>query len=263
MKDKNGFIGVFDSGVGGITILRAMTGLLPGETFLYYGDSANMPYGDREDSWIRERAFEITAELLSQGAKAIVIACNTATAAAASYIRETWPDVPVIGVEPALKAAADAQVPGKKKPVCLVMATPVTLSLEKYHSLEQRLLEKAEFIPVACEGLAQMIDRGVLSGPEMRACLDKLLMPYRGKVDGIVLGCTHYPLIRPEIRRVMGQIPMYDGADGTARELRRRLEEKDLLRTEGHGSVSFLSSVPGDRIINAYQAFYRLAGDVS
>ena len=263
MRDKKGFIGVFDSGVGGITILRAMTGLLPKETFVYFGDSANMPYGEKGDAWLRERSLAITKDLLADGAKAIVIACNTATAAAAKTIRETYPDIPVIGVEPALKTAADAAVPGTKKPVYLVMATPVTLSLEKYHALEARLLEKADFIPLACDGLAAMIDRGILSGPEMREYLQKILSPYIKKVDGVVLGCTHYPLIRSEIRKVIGNLPMYDGADGTARELRRRLAEEDLLNTDGQGSVTFRSSIEGSRILDAYQAFYRLAGDVS
>lgn len=255
----SGYIGVFDSGVGGLSVLSEMKRLLPGETFLYFGDSANTPYGEKTEEWVRSRSEEITESMLNNGAKAIVIACNTATAAAAAAIREKHPDVPVIGVEPALKVAVSKH----QGTSFLVMATNVTLRLEKYHTLEQRLTKDAEFYPLACDGLAARIEQGNLDGEDLSELLETLLAPYIGQVDGIVLGCTHYPLIKEQIRRIFGDIPLYDGGEGTARELKRRLERAGLLvpDTEKHGRVLLYSSKkePGQREL--YEAFFRTAGE--
>ena len=254
-----GYIGVFDSGVGGLSVLSEMTRLLPAETFLYFGDSANAPYGERTEEWVRERSRQITDSMIRNGAKAIVIACNTATAAAAAVIREKYPAVPVIGVEPALKVA----VTKHQGTDFLVMATNVTLRLEKYHTLEHRLEKEGKFYPLPCDGLAARIEKGDLDGEDLALFLEELLEPYIGQVDGIVLGCTHYPLIREQIRRIFGDIPLYDGGEGTARELKRRLTAAGLLAgaSEGSGKVVLYSSKkePGQREL--YESFFRLAGE--
>ena len=258
-----GCVGVFDSGVGGLSVLSEMTRLLPEERFVYFGDSANAPYGERTEEWVRVRSEEITDRMLANGAKAIVIACNTATAAAAAAIREKYPDVPVIGVEPALKVAVSRHQGAD----FLVMATNVTLRLEKYHTLEHRLEKEAKFYPLACDGLAARIEQGNLDGEDLAAFLMKLLSPYIGQVDGIVLGCTHYPLIKEQIRRIFGDIPLYDGGEGTARELKRRLlaagiaAKKNNRPSGASGQVYLYSSGkdPGQKEL--YESFYRLAGE--
>ena len=238
-------IGVFDSGVGGISVLAEAVRLLPGEHFLYFGDSANAPYGSKPEAWVRERSLEITKMLLAEGASAILIACNTATAAAAKTIRELYPDVPVIGVEPALKVAVrdhenragkddpDRCPQNEKRAKYLVMATAMTLQLEKYHALEQRLACEADFIPIACVGLAKRIEEGRLEDADLYELLEELIGDYRGKVDGVVLGCTHYPMIRRQIRKVLGPVPLYEGGEGTARELARRVREAGGVRKAG------------------------------
>ena|GEM_PF-61530 len=253
----SGYVGVFDSGVGGLSVLSEMTRLMPSERFLYFGDSANAPYGERTEEWVRNRSEEIADRMIENGAKAIVIACNTATAAAAAMIREKYPDVPVIGVEPALKVA----VTRHQGDSFLVMATNVTLRLEKYHRLEQRLEKEAKFFPLACDGLAARIEKGNLDGEDLEAFLGELLTPYVGQVDGIVLGCTHYPLIREQIRRIFGDIPLYDGGEGTARELKRRLGAAGLTAGKQTGKVLLYSSKkdPGQKEL--YESFFRLAGE--
>ncbi len=244
-NDKSAFlkdyVGVFDSGVGGISVLSEMMRLLPEENFYYFGDSANAPYGEKSEDWVRTRSMQIADSMIEKGAKAIVIACNTATAAAAADIRGKYPDVPVIGVEPALKVAVTRHQ-GEK---FLVMATNVTLRLEKYHALEQRLGTAADFFPLACDGLAARIEKGDLDADDLFELLERLLSPYIGQVDGVVLGCTHYPLIKAQIMQILGDIPMYDGGEGTARELARRLTAAGIRAKSGVGQASRLRAESG------------------
>ena len=249
-------VGVFDSGVGGLTVLAEMTRLLPKEDFLYFGDSANAPYGNKEEAWVRDRSFAIAEAMFARGVKAVVIACNTATAAAVADLREAYPDRIIIGVEPALNVAVRAHQGSR----FLVMATGTTLALEKYHALAGRLKEAADFIPLPCDGLAARIEQGDIDADDLRGMLQGFLEPYIGEVDGIVLGCTHYPLIKQQIREFFGDIPFYDGGEGTARELRRRLTEAGLCREDGEGSVYLASSLcdPGQKPL--YEEFYRTAG---
>ena len=251
-----GYIGVFDSGVGGISVLRYMTSKLPHERFVFYGDSANAPYGEKSPEWLLERSRTITAKMVDTGAKAVVIACNTATAAAATTLREEYPDIPIIGIEPAVKPAV-LGTPGGK---ILVMATPVTIQSEKFHRLVESCSADAEIIPLSCPGLADFIESGDIEGDAMLARIDELLGDYIGKVDSVVLGCTHYPFVAGRIREVLGkEIPLYDGGFGTARQLEYMLAIKNILAiVPGRGEVEFFSSDPSPERIERYRHFHRL-----
>ena len=262
-----GAVGVFDSGAGGLSVLAAMKRELPSERFVYFGDSAYTPYGSKTEEWVRERSFALTRRLAEGGIKALVIACNTATAAAVKEIRAAYPELPVIGVEPALKVAVDAHAhlsAQEAKETCrvLVMATRVTLQLEKYHDLAQRLAEGAVFYPVACDGLAERIERGDLEAEDLHDMLMRQIGPYKGKVESVVLGCTHYPLIRKQIRRILGDLPLYDGSLGTARELKRRLAETGRMapgNSPADGSIEFLSSKNTPETFALYREFLTAA----
>ena len=213
-----------DSGVGGISVLKRAIDLLPNENFIYFGDSANAPYGERSPEWIRNRTATIVDGLIDEGVKAVVIACNTATSAAADYIREQHPDFPIIGLEPALKQA----VVFPETHHVLVMATPVTIHLSKYQELYNRWGKNAGASSVVCEGLAARIEQGNLDAPDMHELLERLVGKYRGVADSVVLGCTHYPFVAKQIKSVVGDVPLFDGAFGTARYLARILEERGI-----------------------------------
>lgn len=229
-------IGVFDSGMGGISILREMTRILPGESFLYYGDNANAPYGTRPKEEILRLSRGVVSRLLARDIKALVIACNTATSAAAETLRREL-TLPVIGVEPALKPAALYGGSG----AILVLATPATLRLEKFARLMEQYGQRA--LPVPCPGLMEFVERGETDSPALHAFLKELLSPYRGTdVAACVLGCTHYPFVRRAIERELPGVPMFDGSEGTARQLKRVLEQANLLSGAANGQVLFDSS---------------------
>ena len=247
-----GFVGVFDSGVGGISVLRELVRELPEEHFRYFGDSAHAPYGEKTDTEVQQLAQAIVSDMVSEGAKAIVIACNTATSAAAPYLRAHY-SLPIVGVEPALKPACEALSGGR----VLVMATPMTLQLDKFHQLEREYEGSCEVICVPCVGLASRIERGQLDADDLHALLVSLIGAYAGQVDGVVLGCTHYPFVRDQIRAIVGEVPLFDGAVGTARQTRRLLEEAKLRATgtmKGH--VSFASSIDTPEEIALYRRFF-------
>ena len=251
-----GFVGVFDSGVGGISVLRHLVRELPGEDFVYFGDSAHAPYGGKAADEVCELSRAIADRMISDGAKALVIACNTATSAAAPQLRDAYPNLPIIGVEPALKPAVLAG--GDKR--ILVMATEVTLALEKFHRLEERWAHDVQVETVACKGLVECIERGDLEAPELHEVLERLVGSYRGVVDRVVLGCTHYPFVRKQIARVLGDVRFFDGGAGTARQLRRLLEQQGLLLDEsGQGSVTFGSSVDGSEELDLYRRFFEMS----
>lgn len=224
--DRQGYIGVFDSGVGGISVLKSLVDELPGEDFVFFGDSANAPYGEKPVERVLELSRAIVDDLISHGAKAIVIACNTATSAAAAALRAEYPDLPIVGVEPALKPATLAPRHGR----ILVMATPVTLRLDKFHKLAEKWGSDSEVIGVPCVGLASRIEKGDLDAPDLLDLIEGLVGQYRGTVDSVVLGCTHYPFVKRQIRAVLGDVPLFDGAEGTARRTRSLLEQGGLLR---------------------------------
>ena len=249
-RKYKGYIGVFDSGVGGISVLKELIRELPSEDFYYFGDSANAPYGEKTVEKVQELSMAIVDCMADEGCKAIVVACNTATSAAVGLIREKYgKKMPVIGIEPALKPAAREEHHGR----ILVMATPVTLKLEKYHKLSGRLAGEAEFIPVSGAGLAGRVEKGRLDAADVTEMLERMIGSYRGKIDGIVLGCTHYPFLKKQIRTVMGDVPLYDGGSGTARELRRQLSRYGLLKNgEKPGRVVLDSSLKTEEEMKIY-----------
>ncbi len=249
------YIGIFDSGVGGISVLKEMHRILPHENFLFYGDSANAPYGPRPSEEIRQLAENVAAHLVNQGVKAIVIACNTATSAAAASLRKRYENIPIIGIEPAIKPAANA----KSGQRLLVMATEATLRLEKYRSLEKQLEKQAEFIDLACSGLVEFLEQGRQDSPEMHEYLQKLLGPYKDKVDGVILGCTHYPFVKKQIRKVLGDVEFFDGSNGTARELKRQLELHQLTNpSDEEGKIIFQSSKKAEEELELYRKFFSM-----
>ena len=241
MNKKHDYIAVFDSGVGGISVLRHLVRILPGERFIYYGDSANAPYGSRSTEEVRALTLAAVGKLLAEyPLKALVIACNTATAAAVNDVRAAHPELIVVGIEPALKVAAD-HFPGGRVGV---LATEVTLREEKFDTLLHRFDENVTISKIPAPGLVELVEHGKVDAPETEALLRKVLGPYLGKLDAVVLGCTHYPFARNAIRRVLGDdVVLLDGGEGTARETRRRLEQAGLLENGG-GEVIIRNSSP-------------------
>lgn len=235
-------IGVFDSGVGGISVLRELVRVMPNENYIYLGDSKHAPYGTKPLETVRELTFENARLLLAQGAKGLVVACNTATSAAVRLMRSTYPQLPIVGIEPALKPAALQ----KEHPRVLVMATPMTVQQEKFRQLMARYEEKAEIYPLPCPGLMEFVEAGDLESEELHDFLLELLGPYLDKkLDSVVLGCTHYPFARKMIQSIVGDtVTIFDGGAGTAREMRRRIAAADLLNpSEERGWVKFENSV--------------------
>ena len=239
MNAKTDYIAVFDSGVGGISVLRQLRRLMPGERFLYLGDSANAPYGTRPPEQIRALALKAAARLADRGIKALVVACNTATAAAIDTLRQTYPDRIVVGIEPALKPAAD-RFPGG---TIGVLATPVTLREEKFHQLAEHYGQHCTVVKLPAPGLSELVEHGKGDSPEAEALLRPLLAPWVGKMDALVLGCAHYPFATAAIRRILGEdVVLLDGGEGTARETKRRLHQAGLLN-EAEGETVIENSL--------------------
>ena len=237
MASKTDKIAVFDSGVGGISVLRELIKQMPGEDFLYFGDSANAPYGNKTTEEVRRLTLRNAKMLLSCGAKALVIACNTATSAAINDLRAAYPDAIIVGIEPALKLAADRFPTGNIG----IMATAVTLREEKLSHLQERF-PQVTVERIAAPGLVELIEAGKADSPECEALLRKILAPYTGKLDALVLGCTHYPFVKDTIAKILGDTTqLLDGGEGTARQTYRLLEQAGLLNN-GQGSVTMENS---------------------
>ncbi len=233
----NDLIGFFDSGVGGISVLHAARRLMPNEHFLFYGDNKNAPYGPRPLEEIRALSAAGIGKLLERGVKAVVIACNTATSAYAEIIRAERTDLPIVGMEPALKPAHFARHGGQ----VIVLATDATLRLEKFERLMG--LYGRDVIPVVGEGLVELVEGGKAASPEAEARLAALLTPYTGRqIDAIVLGCTHYPFLRAPIQRLFPDALLFDGLEGTAQRLKFLLDERGLRSDDSPGSVEYMSS---------------------
>ena len=240
MPNKNSYIGVFDSGVGGISVLRQLVKCLPQERFLYYGDSANAPYGTRPAQQVLELTLAAAKLLLeAYRCKALVLACNTATAVAVEQLRKLYPNRIIIGIEPALKLAAD-RFPGGHVGV---MATPVTLRQDKLLHLQGHFPNLHTY-PIPAPGLVELIE----GGSDVQAYVQALLSPYKGKLDALVLGCTHYPLVAEKIQAVLPDTLLLDGAHGVACQTRRRLEQAELLRC-GEGEVRMENSSHDPKLI--------------
>ena len=243
MHTKEEYIAVFDSGLGGISVLRELVRLMPNEKYLYFGDSANAPYGNRSTAQVKELTITAAENLLSRGVKALVVACNTATAAAINDLRSRHKDTIIIGIEPAVKVAADLCSGGHVG----VMATEVTLREEKFNHLLERfphLSVSAIHVP----DLVELIEKGA-SDEELEAYLRPILTPFAGKLDAVVLGCTHYPFAASVIGKLLGETTkVLDGGAGTALHTKRRLEEEGLLY-DGPGQIQIENSTADPRYL--------------
>ena len=228
-------IGIFDSGVGGLSILRHVRAQLPHEHLVYVADSGFAPYGDKPESVVAERSLAIARFLVAQGAKAIVVACNTATGAAVRLLRERLPEIPIVGVEPGLKPAAALTRTG----MVGVLATERTLASEKFLLLRDQIAHDTgtRFLLQPCRGLADQIELGELESPAVVAMLRRYVTPLIEQgADTLVLGCTHYPLVQASIEHVIrdssrGAIALVDTGDAVARQLARLLDAGGLART--------------------------------
>ena len=218
MKDLP--IAVFDSGLGGISVLRELVRCMPQEKFLYFGDSANAPYGSRTTEEIRAMTLQNAQVLFAKGAKALVVACNTATSAAINVLRERYPKRIIIGIEPALKLAVTQFPKGK----IIVMATDATLREQKFAALMAQYADDCEIYKCPCPELVAFVERGELESEALYEVLHKRLSPLP-KPDAVVLGCTHYPFLKLAITHVVGHnCVLLDGSVGTAKETKRRLK---------------------------------------
>lgn len=234
-------IGVFDSGVGGISVLAELTEVLPNEDFIYYGDSKNAPYGTKTTEEVIKLSENCVITLMDMGVKAIVIACNTATSAAAGMLREKYPSFPIIGIEPAVKPAAVF----KEKSKILVMATPMTLKKEKFKNLISIYNDNQQILSLPCPGLVELIEDGKTDSQDTADFLKDLLEPYFDEnIDSVVLGCTHYPFVKNLIKEAFPyEVHVFDGGAGTARETKRRLTVNGICNKCDHvGKIKFLSS---------------------
>jgi glutamate racemase len=251
-------IGVFDSGVGGLSVLRHIRAQLPHEDLLYFADSGHAPYGDKTEQYVVERALAVTDYLLSHGAKALVVACNTATVAAIKAVRAKYPELPVVGVEPGLKPAAAATHNGKVG----VLATARTLKGDKFLQLREQIsaATKAEFLLQPAVGLVDEIEKGDLHAPAIGAMLERYIAPLLEQgADTLVLGCTHYPFVRDGIERVLrdharADVTLIDTGDAVARQLGRLLDGADLLHA-GADSRAILRGYTTGNAVTLAQAF--------
>lgn len=249
MDNKNRPIGFFDSGVGGLSVMREALKIMPNEDYIYFGDSKNAPYGIKSVEEVRELTFRAVEFLLNKGVKGIAVACNTATSAAVADLRKMYPDLPLVGIEPALKPAVESVNEGS----ILIMATPMTLKEAKFNRLMKKYEDRADIVPVPCPGLMEFIEEGKLQGEEVeKYLLDKVNTYKKGKISSIVLGCTHYPFIEPLLSKIVGEdTVIIDGGLGTAKELKRRLSEKELLTNSTEvGKVEIINSLDKEEIID-------------
>jgi glutamate racemase len=239
-------IGVFDSGVGGLSILDEALQQLPHHNYIYFADSANAPYGDKPPQWIAERSLQICRYLMEQDCSAIVVACNTATAEAIATIRSTL-DIPIIGVEPGIKPAAMQSQNG----IVGVLATETTLNSDKFNALLATLPEHCQFIKQAGAGLVPLIEAGLIETPEMQALLRSHLKPILDQgADTLVLGCTHYPFLKKMIRAVVGDsMTLIDTSDAVVRQLLRQIHQQGLIVSSKHSpKLSLLSTANADTL---------------
>ena len=231
----SGAIGVFDSGVGGLSVLRHVRQALPDERLIYVADSGHVPYGDKSPEYIGRRSLAIAEFLIEQGADAIVIACNTATAAAASLLRSRF-DIPIVGMEPAIKPAVAATRSG----VVGVLATIGTLESARFAALLEKYAGNVKIVTQGCPGLVEQIERGDLEGDETRALVERYTAPLlEAGADTLILGCTHYPFLSPLIAEITGSgITLVDTGAAVARQLQRRVREELPARATNLAAVS-------------------------
>ena len=250
-------IGIFDSGVGGLSVFREIRKLLPEESYIYYSDNAHCPYGEKSREYVIERARAITEFLVSKGADIIVVACNTATAAAIATLRNEF-NIPFIGMEPAVKPAAAKTRTG----VVGVLATSGTLKAEKYLNTRGKYAEEVRFVEHVGDGFVELVEQGRLSGTDAEDIVSKSLIPLLDEgADTIVLGCTHYPFLSETIASVAAgycpdrEITLIDPAPAVARHLHEVMQEKELIRKTGF-SMSLCSSGEGQMLETLYNCIF-------
>ena len=241
MNKKNMPIGFFDSGVGGLSVLREAVKLMPNEHYIYFGDSKNAPYGVKKVEEVKDLTYKAVEFLIDKGAKAIVIACNTATSAAVASLRVTYPSMPIVGIEPAVKPAVEFN----RKGSIIIMATPMTLKEKKFKHLISKYEDRADIVSMPCPELVEYVESGNTRGQDVKEYLEKKFKEYnKDGIAAVVLGCTHYPFVKDLIKEVVGDdIPVIDGGLGTSKELRRQLKELDLLTdSTEQGNVQIFNS---------------------
>jgi glutamate racemase len=260
-------IGVFDSGIGGLSVLKYIRACLPNEQLLYFADSGYAPYGGKPEGEIVARSLAIADFLTQHGAKALVVACNTATAAAIKALRERYPALPVVGVEPGLKPAAACTSTG----IVGVLATQRTLSSEKFNRLREQVgaATNVRFVPQPCIGLADRVEKGELHSAETALLLRKYIEPLIEQgADTLVLGCTHYPFVLPLIQEIAAQltakpISIVDTGEPVARQLVRLLTEHQLLREKGPGTIAGFTTGSETALRSAFSRLLGLNPPVS
>jgi glutamate racemase len=252
-------IGIFDSGVGGLSVLRAVREVLPSESLIYLADQAHVPYGPRALEQVRAFSEGITHYLLAQNAKLIVVACNTASAAALHHLRQVFPQVPFVGMEPAVKPAAEHTQSG----VVGVLATPATFQGELYASVVERFANGVIVLQDTCPGLVMEVDAGHLDTPNVRAILERALKPMLAQgIDTVVLGCTHFPFVIPTIESIAGPgVRVIDPAPAIARQVERLLEANGLRGHEKNSNlVRYLTTSDPEKLAGLLP---RLIGDTA
>jgi glutamate racemase len=244
MAKRTDPIGVFDSGVGGISVLRALLHKMPGENYLYFGDSANAPYGTRTPEDVTALACNVAQRLSLQGVKALVVACNTSTSVAMEALKKNHPELIVVGIEPSVGLAASHYPKGKIG----VLATPATIAGRRF-MYQAAPYPEAEIILIPAPNLVEIVEAGKYDTPEADAYLEKLLCPYIGKLDALVLGCTHYPFVEKALHRVLGeQVAFFDGSSITAEETYEQLKAAGLLNEDG-GNVQIENSSADQKLL--------------
>lgn len=238
-------IGIMDSGVGGLSVFREIRKILPEERYIYFSDNAHCPYGEKSGEYIQNRCREIVSSMIAKGADAVVIACNTATAAAIAMLRETF-DIPFIGMEPAVKPAAL----GTRSGVIGVLATAGTLKASKYLDTRDRYAEGVTVVEHVGRGFVELVESGELEGPHAESVIEESLGPLLDAgADTIVLGCTHYPFLLPVLQKVAGpSIRFIDPAPAVARRLLDVLKEKNIGLADSEPDIELVSSGSADAL---------------
>ena len=253
-------IGLFDSGVGGLSVWREIAAQLPNECTACFSDQSHVPYGPRPVQEIRAFSEAITRFLLDQGCSIIVVACNTASAAALTHLRATFPDVPFVGMEPAVKPAAQTTHVGRVG----VMATPATFQGELFASVVERFANGVQLINQVCPGLVEQVEAGRLDTPDTEAMLRQYLAPMlAASVDTIVLACTHYPFLAPAIQRIAGpSVRVIDPSPAIARQVWRVMGQRRLLSSSSEASQVFYTTGDVAKFFKTLQLLTDASGDV-
>ena len=257
MDKTNLPIAVFDSGLGGISVLKELVSLMPEENYIYFGDSLNAPYGHKSSEQVSELTIVNIDYLLAKPVKAVVLACNTATSAAVAILRDKYRDIPIIGMEPALKPAIINHLGGR----ILVLATAMTLREKKFADLLDKYRDQAQIVTLPAPGIVELVEQGITEGAQMDDYLTELLAPYRQpKINGIVLGCTHFPFVKSSILAALGyEAPIYDGVLGTAMETKRQLDIGGLANPQKqNGEIEFINSKNDYQLIKLSEQLFNI-----